>query len=98
MDSFEITYQVEFYVDNDPAKLAAIRGYSDKLTYLSKTRQIQVFWLPTYFKAVGAEVQRVDTKKNPSDMGTKILGRIRLHELLELSGVGRVKELVPKEE
>ena len=91
--AMQFNFSVKYYIDNDPAKLAAVRGYSDKLTYLSKTRQIQIYWIPTYLEAVKGEVERVDTTVNPADMNTKILGRIRLTELCALSGIGKVTEL-----
>ncbi len=68
------------------------RGYGDRITYLSKTREIQVAWIPVYIKAVSADLVRVDTDKNTADMMTKIPPTVRRNSLLGMISVAPVSQ------
>ena len=82
--------EVVILVDNDAAASACRRGYSQQITYMSKTRSIQLIWIPSYILACDAVIERIHTSENVSDMQTKILGRVALQNLLLISGVGNV--------
>ena len=82
-----LKFRVELRVDNDSARLAATRGLSSKLAYISKTRKIQMCWIPVYLESISAECIRVDTKLNCSDLMTKILPKIRAFDLMRIMGV-----------
>ena len=80
-------------LDNAAVLIAVRRGFSDKLNYVNKTRQIHMEWIPTFLRAVGARTGWVETARNIADIFTKILPRVRHFELLELMNLRSVKSL-----
>ena len=87
LNFFRIKYKVLLLCDNDAARLAIERGYSSKLSYMSKTRQIHLGWIPLYLWTINAQVSRISTHFNLSDMFTKVLPIQKLQEFLEWIGL-----------
>ena len=77
-------------VDASVAKAAVTKGTSRTMKYLSKTQEIDLFWLRETITKLGIEVQKVGTADNLADLLTKPLSGQRTKELSGLIGVENV--------
>ena len=62
--------ELKIMVDASVSKAAAEKGTSRHMRYLSKTQQIDLFWLRDTIKKVGAEIVKVDTTDKLADLLT----------------------------
>ena len=53
------------------------------MKYLSKTQEVDLFWLRGTVQKLGIELKKVDTSMNPFDMPTMPLCRSQIVELRE---------------
>ena len=78
---------MKVHVDAAVSKAAAEKGTSRQMRYLSKTQQVDLFWLRDIIKEVGIELVKVGTVDNIADMLTKPLDGQRMKALKESIGV-----------
>ena len=85
-DALDLGSEKRIMIDNEAAITALPRGYSGKLNYVNKTRDVYIRWCPTYFDRSQPKLMKTHTSLNISDMFTKLLPRQRLSELPVISG------------
>ena len=76
-------------VDATVAKAAVTKGTTRSMKYLSKSQEIDLFWLREMIAKLGIEVRKVATADNLADLMTKPLGGQRAKELGGLIGITR---------
>ena len=57
--------------DSDTARQAVLKGFSRKLAYMKKMTKISIGWIHDTFMHPDNRLDRVDTKRNCSDICTK---------------------------
>ena len=85
--------QFRLMIDNEAALTAMSRGYSEKLNYVNKTRNVYIRWVPSYCSCVGMRLMRIHTSLNVADMFTKLLPRQRKQELMNIANLRNHSEL-----
>ena len=68
-------------------KVAAEKGMSTRMKYLSKTQQVDLFWLRDIVHTVGVSLEKVSSIDNVADILTKPLDGQRTRMLRERLGV-----------
>ena len=76
-------------VDATVARTAATKGTTRSMKYLSKSQEIDLFWLREMIAKLGIEVRKVGTADNLADLMTKPLGGQRTRDLGGLIGITR---------
>ena len=74
-------------VDATVCKTAAEKGSSNRMRYISKTQQVDLFWLRDVVHTVGVKLVKVTSAENLADILTKPLDGQRTRMLREMIGV-----------
>ena len=74
-------------VDASVCKAAAEKGSSTRMRYISKTQEVDLFWLRDVVHRVGVELVKVTSAENVADLLTKPLDGQRTRLLREQIGV-----------
>lgn len=77
------TIPLHIYVDATTCKRAAEKGVSKQMRYLSKTQQVDLFWLRDVVSLPDIHLEKVNTHDNIADIMTKPLdtSKLRKHRL-----------------
>ena len=79
--------QLRVLVDASVCKAAAEKGSSSRMRYLSKTQEVDLFWLRDVVHKVGVSLEKVSSVENLADVLTKPLDGQRTRMLREEIGV-----------
>ena len=77
-------------VDASVSKIAAEKGSTRNMKYISKTQQIDLIWIRDILQFDGIDIEKVSTHDNLADVMTKFLGGPKIQQFYD--GVGLISK------